>query len=89
MRALALPLLTVALLTGCASHGFYQWQGSMLAGSPTNLEKRARNVRRYAVCVCPNGCGRDTAAFGLIPAFGTSGLTSSFPPPAQGRVRPW
>jgi hypothetical protein len=35
MRALALPLATVALLAGCASHGFYQWQGSMLDGSPT------------------------------------------------------
>ena len=50
MRALALPLLTVALLTGCASHGFYQWQGSTLAGSPTNLEKRARNVRDGTPC---------------------------------------
>ena len=34
MKALALPLAVAALLTGCASHGFYQWQASMLDGAP-------------------------------------------------------
>jgi len=61
------------------------------------LERSHENARMVlldhfladGVCVCPNGCGRDTAVFGLIPAFGTSSLTSSFPPPAQGHVRPW
>jgi hypothetical protein len=35
MKALALPLVVAALLSGCASSGFQQWQGSMLDGSPT------------------------------------------------------
>jgi hypothetical protein len=60
MKTLAISIATAVLLSGCASHGPYQWQGSMLDGAP--LLKSAPGT--FVTPACPSlGYNLSAASF--------------------------
>jgi hypothetical protein len=52
VKTLVISIAAVALLSGCASQGSYQWQGSMLDGAP--LLKSDPGT--FVTPVCPSVC---------------------------------